>query len=520
MRTLTRRIVPVASVASMLLFTESAFSQCSSLIPNAVGIWRSDNFDFTNFTIPVPPYLAATPGYRAWQVLPAELCTYYRCGTGKRELDFRGIEFNVVYNNPIPLAFDTPDILITDQLVPVAPPVTTRVGPAPLAVGLTFLGAPNAIPGGLAGAGLVHRLSYIKAGAPFVVSPGSMGVAAVWLNYEMQFGHGSSLEFVATTTEPVGTFTDADNSFSGYSVPPALTPVTWPNFIFGGSPCSGEFCITWLFDQSMIQPVRNAKMVGGVIPPALGGGVYPPGFHFTFDDGRGSIISTAGDTISYNGNSSRGYPATAAGAPSCNTWLVPFVMFEGDVIGLPFTDPPPELWLTGPSYIYKQSVADWVDDAIVLFGGAPGLGVALDVNKCYLGLWLGIDLAPLLNITMFINSITFADVSSPQWAGPSVCVYDSIKNPAGLISRNLINSAGSPYDPASVPLVFREHRTLVNAPQSGYTPIMPIAGAPPGSVGFGTVPPLALGLSFGIQCWVFDSGQVIDVTNVAITRFQ
>lgn len=502
------------------LMHSNAWSQCSLNIPNAIGIWRSDGFNFKKFVIPPPtsPYAAApTNGHTVWQVLPAELCTYFRTGLGanarNRELDFRGVEFNVTYSNGIPIAFNSPNVLITDMLVPILA-TPTRYAPSPSAVGLTFVGGINAIPG--SSINKYWRLSYIKGGAPFVVTPGMAGIAFVWQDYETQFGSGKSLEMATTTNEPALTATDADNSFSGYT-PNLGTPKIMANFGLGGSN-SGEFCITWFFDQSMIQPIKNATLatLTSIVP---GGGLYPRPYSIICDDGRGALFPFTGDVVSYSGNSNRGYPATAAGAPGSNDWLIPFVLFSGDIT---VVDPLPEIWSTGGNnYIYKEKVSKWIDDLIVAFGGSPGFGGVVSPFGANFGLWLGVDFPAFLDPLVLVNGITFADISAgPQWAGPEACTYDSILNLGGQFCRNLVNMAGSPYALPFLGLGLREHRTLINLPQAGYSPLVTVPGT--GMLGFGKVPISLFPNTFSIQCWVYDTGigKIVDTTNVAITRLQ
>lgn len=495
-------------VASLLAFPVSA--QCSTA--NAVGIWRSDNFNFTNFTI-TPGYPAGTAGNRVWQVLPPELCIFFKCGSGNRELDFRGVELNVTYKVVKAGGFDAPKLLITDQLISV-PGTPTRYGPAPAASGFSFPSVPAAVNG--SSPNLIYRLVYNITGSPFVVKPGTKGVAFVWEDYESQYGSGNSLQIVATTTEPVGTGTDADHSYSGYTPKSTGILTTLANFNIGGQPKSGEFCITWYFDQSMIQPIRNSFTVTGAIPASKGGGAYPAGIiHITSDDGRGALFPQAGDIVSYSGNSN---VPPVMGSPR---WFVPFVLYSGSVAGFPF-EPAPETWASGDSYIYKQTVQDWFSDASTLFTGSP-LSPTGGPTNCNFGIWLGVDLPLLFNATVLVESLNFADVTSVRWAGPTLCVYDQIKNPAGVLDRNLVNMAGSPYaPPLSVGL--REQRSLLSpfSAQVGYSPIEPAAGGPPNSVGFATVPASLYPNTFSIQCWILSlgGGASIQTTNAVILRLQ
>ncbi|MBI3819799.1 MAG: hypothetical protein HY286_13975 [Planctomycetes bacterium] len=514
-----------AAGASMLLFAGGAIAQCSKTTANAVGIWRSDSFKFEPYSIPVPggslPYAAGTARYSVWQVLPAELCTYFRCGNGNRELDFRAVEFNVSYTSAALQNYDSPKITITDILMPV-PATPTRCCPVPNAPGLTFWPTPNFITGG--SPGCHYRVYLKKGGPPYVVSPGTAGLAFVWEDYEIQYGQGNSLQIDRTTMEPAATLTDADNSFSGYTIPTIVggslvyAPTTMPNFGTVATPLSGEFCVTWYFDQSMIQPIKNAHNVTGAMP---GGGVAPASIvSISGDDGRGALFPFKNDIISYMGNTHAGFTAAGSGGFSNTTFLIPLVFYSGFTIP-PIFDPNPENWKTGPAFIYSKTVTSWLSDLGV------NNAASYDPNKCYLGLWLGVDLAaPLIDASLVNFSLTFTDISA---ATPTYCMYGSITNPGGPAARNLVNTAGSPYCAPFNGLGKREHRTFFTN-QSGMTPLSnPTIGTPPFAlppgeafVGLGQDPASLPGQTFGIQCLVLDANtfKFIDTTNVALMRAQ
>jgi hypothetical protein len=272
-----------------------------------------------------------------------------------------------------------------------------------------------------------------------------------------------------------------------------------------------EHAVSFLFDQSLIQPIKAPKVAtaGDVMP---GGGAYP-GIPFPIftDDGRGAMRPSAGDVASYLGEANHAPPTFGS------VWFVPFTLFSGDIgAPNPLGDPVPENWvddggIAQPAFIYAMSEQKYIDDLAFLLSAAP-VGAALNPANSTLGLWLGVDLPGLLNVTALLNGIGIADVSAgPQWAGPEVLRYDSVANPGALLGVN-VDNLGTKVAEVKHPV----------APVSGYTPIVPQGG---GFVGIGAVPigPVLTGQSFYVNCWMLDlaspSGgfgpfKIVDLSNI------
>jgi hypothetical protein len=277
-----------------------------------------------------------------------------------------------------------------------------------------------------------------------------------------------------------------------------------------------EFVVTHLFENAVIQPIKNATIVtaGGTI---LGGGGPPAAFTVQYNPGRGAIHAAAGDTIAYNGNSRLGNPVQ--GVLSL-MYFTPFVLYSGDLgPGDPVASfyGTGETWNSGPAFIYGSPLRSWIDDFCIISGACPvGTGAIVNPANSSWALWEGIDLvAGALNFNVLVNGLAFADVSSgPSFAGPTTVAFDSAAAPLGLMARNpagnlLIQGAGG------VPITTTsEFATLLN-PQAGYTPA--VVGK-----AFGTYPGGLGGNYFAIQCWMMDLGlnQVVAMTNAAVVRLQ
>lgn len=502
-----RYVLPAA-----LLTAGSAFAQAGAAVPNAVGLWNSSLFGFFGWFIGTG-FPAGTAGNQMWQSLPPELTTYHRNGSALRQLDVRGFEMNVTHFTAGGGLYDTPRMQVRNAIPGFAggtrwtPGATVYADLASIPLGINAVGT---------AAGTTFRVSMdLGAGGAVAVptAPGGSGdaILAVWQDFQKQLGDGFGLYAVASSTEPTAGI--AGTSYSGGSTNAGQ------NFILPNVPFSGEWVWTWLLEQSMIQPVVNAEFISST-GNILGGGAPPVPFAVKMDDGRHGIYPVAGDAVSYNGNSTYGNPAPAAIG---TTWFAPFVQFSGDVAAPGITDPLPEIWQSGPMYIYASPVAKYIDDICVLTGGClPGQGAILNPAGSFHGLWLGTDLPFLINITLLLNGLVFADVSSGfQWAGPSTMMYDSALNPGSLIGRNLANITGYVAANGAVLTGVREHRTLLAGPQSGYTPVSNAAPSPT-LLGFGVYPGALAGQTFAIQCWLLDMNilQIVDVSNVAVTRLQ
>jgi hypothetical protein len=500
---------------ALALTAGSVFAQQNVQIPNAIGVWNSNGFPiwawyYGNF------YPAGTTGYNAYQTLPPELTTYFTSvpSGSQRVLRFRGFEMQTTYglfsSHP---AYDSPGIEIHDSTVHPTQPLRWIPGPNTFA---TFAAVPNLIPGNLGFPTIVVGADLGPGGAVAVPAGNAGGGALVmvWKDYQVQFGDGNSLWILGTGNEPVTGPASATTGYSGIANPLG-------QFLIIPNPAgtSSEYVWTWLFENSVISPVRNARFVsaGGLI---LGGIINPAPFAFQMDDGRGGINPAFGSAISYNGNSKEGNPQPAAIG---TTWFAPFVLLSG-YLGFG-ADPATEGWNSGSFATDNTPVWKWADDFCALSGAcpSPGTGAVLNPANSTYGMWMGINLPFFLNLTVLLNNLLFADISSGfSWAGPSTLAYRSDVNPAGLLGRNLIALAGGGYftQTGGGLSATVEHRSILN-PQAGYSPIVPVAGGPPGTLGFGVHPGVSLvGSYVGIQCWMLDvtTNQVKDVTNVAVVR--
>lgn len=511
---------------AVLLTAGSAMAQAGAATPNAVGVWSSRAFGFVGWFIGTG-YPAGQGGNTMWQALPPELTTYFRSNTGAnpntRELDFRGVEMTVTHFNSFILAYDGPRIQVSAAKP--NPAQTQRWIPDNTVVGSPYVdiaSTPGLVVGG-SPAGTVYKLAFnIPAVRIPTVTPGGTGnaIMLVWQDYMKTLGDGNDLYVVSTSTEP-GAGGIQSVSYSGGSI------VSGQNFIvpngFPTATSSCEYCFTWLFEQSMIQMVKNAKIISQT-GQILGGGPPPAPFTVDYDDGRGAVYPNPGEAVSYNGNSTYGNPQPDGNFSS--TWFAPFVLFSGDVPVASPTDPTPETWDTGGNnYIYRQDVRDWIDDFCAITGACPpGTGAIINPSGSNWGIWMGIDLPNFVNITVLLNGIAFADINSIQWSGPISMAYDNPANLLGLLGRNLANVAGYLAANATPILGIKEHRTLLVGPQSGYTPVGGGAdlNGNGSQLGFGVNPGGLGGNTFAVQCWMIDLAitQVVDVTNVAEARLQ
>lgn len=504
-------------------------AQAGATTPNAVGVWSSRAFGFVGWFIGTG-YAPGSAGNNMWQALPSELTTYFRSNTGAnantRELDFRGVEMTVTHFNSAVLAYNGPRIQISAAKP--NPAQTQRWIPDNTVAGSPYVdiaSTPALVIGGTP-IGTVYKLAFnIPAVRIPTVKPSGVGNAImfVWQDYMKTLGDGNDLYIVSTSTEP-GAGGIQSVSYSGGSL------VSGQNFILpNGFPAltsSCEYCVTWLFEQSMIQMVKNSKLIS-TTGQILGGGAPPAPFTVDYDDGRGAIHPNPGEAVSYNGNTTYGNPQPALFVGDVtNTWFAPFTLFSGDVPVASPVDPTPETWDTGGNnYIYRQDVRDWIDDfCAVTSACGPGTGAIINPSGSNWGIWMGIDLPNFINITVLLNGIAFADINSVQWSGPVSMAYDAPANTLALLGRNLANIAGY-LDKNAIPqLGIREHRTLLVGPQSGYTPVAGGADLNGNgtALGFGFNPGGLGGQTFSVQCWMIDLNvtQVVDVTNVATARLQ
>lgn len=490
--------------AALLLLTSPAFAQN----PNAVGLWKTQSPTLSGLYIPsVTP---GTSGNYVFQCLPPDLITYFRpqSAGGKRELDFRGVEFKLltpanptgsVKNHLIPgweirraVQANAPN---EGNLIP-------YVNPQDATDGLyVYQPAPGSVNVPANSGGLVWAVKLFLPSAVAVPAGSSAGdgLAFRMLDYMKQYGSTAtapnSIMLVMTTNETANANV---SSYSGQQLQ-GQTSVLF----FNGT---WEFAITYYFNQSMIQPVKNATLLptGGTLPASI---QYP----VSMNDGHGAYTTSPGDVISYSGNSNKSLFPTLA---SSNVWLVPMYMFEGDTV--PGFDPAPENWVGNNgvpqlAYIYPIPLQKWLNDLGAIAGYiGPPLGSLLNPNNSTLGLWAGLDLPNFVNFGIAVNSLNFADVSAPAAAGPETQMYDLATNPTGIMVRNFGVFAGFQGE-------WRSHQT----PQRGYTPLTPVGS----NIGLGPHPglPQLVGMALLLQCWVYDVSappsinpvgvNIVDVTN-------
>lgn len=498
---------------AVLVTAGSVFAQVGVAVPNAIGVWDSSNFPFWAWYVGTG-FPAGTNGNNFFQALPPEVTTYFGSQNfgGLRLLRFRGYEMQVCTSffttNP---AYSIPQVEIHDAAI--NPSQTQRWVPG-VNIFVTLNEVVNAISGAPpAGFSIVIGADLGSGNAALVPAGNAAGGALVmvWQNLSHQYGDGFDLFGIGTGTEPTAGGIKSV-SYSGGQTNTGQTFIL-PN----PSGTSSEYCWTWLFENSMIQPVKNARFITST-GQILGGGGPPAPFTFSMNDGRGAYYPDFGDAVSYNGNSKEGNPLPGVLG---NTWYVPFVLYSGDIAA---GDPVPEPWNSGAFDVHAEGVQKWIDDFCAIGGACPpGTGAVINPANSTYGMWLGLDLPFFLNFNVLFNSLSFADTSSGiQWAGPTTLAHDSVTNPLGLISRNPINAGVSGYfdKTGAVLAKIGEHRSLLD-PQAGFSPVVPAAGGPAGTLGFGGHPGASVaGQSFGIQCWMlnFNTQKIVDVTNVAVVR--
>jgi hypothetical protein len=497
-------------LAAPLLLASAASAQVN---PNAIGIWRSDNPMFAYYVIPGIP--AGQTGNSVWACLPPDMITYFRpqAAGGLRELDFWGVELKVVTPpnttasakiHQIPgweirraVQANSPN---EGALIPFVDPQNPNNG---LFAKLTS-GGGISVAANTAAYNLYTVKNMLAASVPVPAgSAAGDGLAWMMVDYCKQYGSPATAQMTQTSLMMSCTQSETHGVNSpGYS----------GQTISGGMPTPGsnliEFCVTFFFEQSMIAPTKNAKLLppGGTLPASV---TVP----VAMDDGHGALTPSGGEWISYTANSNKSLKP----GNSTNVWLVPFMLFEGDVTsGL---DPAPENWVANGgavqnSFIHPMPLQKWLDDTVTLFGiiPPPNFSQTLNPGNSTLGLWLGVDLPNFININVLLNGFTLADASAPAFAGPETKMYDKPTNPTGVMVRNFA---------AWNTTLQGEMRTLQTA-QTGYTPILPLSAG--GDLGIGQHPglPQLAGLAFQMTCWVLDKQSpsspigynIIDMTNV------
>jgi hypothetical protein len=508
-----RYILPAA-----LLTAGSAMAQAGAAIPNAISVCNSNGFYniFWQFGTLFP---AGQLGNKMTQALPPELVTYYRAGVlGARELDSRGVEMEVLYDTGN-AAYSTPRWQVRDTIP--HPNNAQRWAPG-ATIYVDIPSVPNIIPGGFAFARFRIAITYPAVPVPTAPAGSSAALMMVWEDWSSQYGDGNDLHPLSSVNEPTTGGIRAVSYSGGQTA-------GGQNFILpnaNGGLNSSEFGWTTFWEQSMIQMVINSTLISGT-GTILGGGGAPAPFTVQMTDGRAAIHPNVGDVISYNGNSSYSNPLPGGGVGT--TWFAPFVSFEGDIPDPNGSnDPAPEVWRSASTvYIHRVLVADWVNDFCTLSAqcAAPSTGLTLSPLGANFALWMGLDLANgFFNLGAFFNGVTFADVSSFQWAGPTSRMFDSILNPAGLVVRNPVNvGATAAFVDATGTLIpgIKEMRTFVVGPQAGWTPL---SVGPSPFLGFGAHPGGATvsGRTFSAQCWMIDLSVtlLVDMSNVATCKLQ
>jgi hypothetical protein len=483
--------------------------------PNAIGIWNSNG-------IPPGTLIAGafngpdgTTGNKAWKVLSSEVTNYFRnIGSGSaRTIDFRGLDFYMA----VPQAStgspsEVPAIDLVDGIQPGNAPFFGHFIPNPTPT--VFASFPSALWGAnpIGAAVFFHYVTVTPTAVPSGAAAGS-ALCAVFKDY---FKTGTNANqktwLLMSFIESLGPSTSNDAS--------GFTTAAGANFVFGGN---FEYAVSFLFDQSMIAPIKNARLASGT-DTMPGGGAYPAIFAPVIcDDGKGALRPLPGDSLSWMGNSNTASP------PNVNApWLVPFTYWSGDAggpPGPPFTpDPTPEDWVDDNGvvqnmYIHTMSEQKYVDDLADLFSQAH-IGAALNPINSTRGLYLGTDMSPplaggFLNISAVLDGIAMADISTPLFGGPELLRYDSVLNPGGFIGINLDN-LGTKTAEVKNPL----------APATGWTVINSLGGQ---LVGYVDIPLAAVltGTSYSINCWVLDEAapfgfgpfKVNDLTNIIRVQF-
>lgn len=515
-----------ASIAALTCATSLAFGQTPS--PNAIGMWRSDDFSKVQ-TFNLNGVAAGGTGTHLWTVLPPDVLTYFRSqgALAKRELDFRGISFYLF----CPTAggakqHNIPKIELR-RAVQAAAPNQGRWVPSPTAGGLllTF----NAVSAGTLTANNIYAIDYmlpvawqVPTGVTSVVTPSSTsagdGLCLRMVDYLSQYGSGTSVQVLMTTHESA--FPAGGGPMSGITTTAGGNQ--WMDTAFVTPLPTHEWLFTFYFDQSMITPTKNTTQIqaGGLLPGTTQ--VLPPvlnpgsGFAVSCDDGRGALYPKPGEIVSWSINSNVGAKLGPTGAGQ--VWLIPFMMFEGDVLP---SDPAPENWVGNngvaqPAYIYPMPLKNWLNDLDLLLGTpSPTLGNNLNPNNSTLGLWLGVDLANgFVNVSLLLNGLGLSDITQGlSWGGPETKAYDSVLNATGNLGRNLTKFGTR----------VSEFKTLTK-PQIGYTPVVPsLFVANSFGLDYPTGLPFSIGgLSFYITCWEMDIASptnpfvfnIIDMTTV------
>ena len=179
-----------------------------------------------------------------------------------RQLHFRGIEFSTTYgffgSSP---TYAGPKVEIRDAVVNpnFAPAIRYIPGPNLYA---TFTSIPGLVPGGATTPPIVRICYDLGPGFSVVVPAGSssgLGLAAVWFDMA-PIPAGQGLMILGSGLEPMTW--PASASFSG------VTDLAGNSVLLPNPGFSSEYTFTWLFEDSMIQPVRNAKLLpaGSQIP--------------------------------------------------------------------------------------------------------------------------------------------------------------------------------------------------------------------------------------------------------------
>ncbi|MFN0206007.1 MAG: hypothetical protein ACKVS6_06800 [Planctomycetota bacterium] len=531
---------PSLALAAMMSFAGFAGAQ-GTLTTNALGLWRSDS-GLSNQITPTMGVAQGATGNHYFQILPPDVLTYYKSQTsgGARTLDFRGVGILVT----VPTAGGGKSHLVPRmdirRAIPAPTPNEGRLLPDMSTAGLyVVFGEFNL---GVQPANTTFYVNYtLPTSVTFPVgAPTSVGVPATnalgegicWRAINVQSQHGTaggSLLHRLTTNESAFGANGPLSGITFAAAPPNPAATVWMDQVtVGGNPTlNHEWCVTFFFDQSMIAPIKNAFKLpnGGTIAGGtpLPTSLYPSngGFAITCDDGRGALSPKPGDVISYSINSNQTTKLGPTGAG--NVWLVPFVLFDGDVVP---TDPLPEDWIGSGgvpqlSHIYPMPLQNYLDDLAAVLGvGGPGFGAQLNPNNSTLALWLGTDqLNGYFNPTALVNGLGLTSISTgPAFGGPETKMYDSVTNPTGVMGRNLYQFGTRTG----------ELKTL-SVPQTGYTPVVQSSNPLYIGMEYPILNPNTLGgRSFYVTCWILDLASptnpfvlnIIDMTSVLKFSFQ
>ncbi|MBI3820466.1 MAG: hypothetical protein HY286_17385 [Planctomycetes bacterium] len=412
---------PITILPFFLILTSAALAQTNTLTPNAIGLWRSDSTEFVALDLGVAP---GQLGFSVWQTLPPDALSYFN-QIGQRNLTFRGFEVALYSASNILQLTPTLQLVKAKQ----APaPSEGRLLPDPSMVYASFSSTPLGVfPAGAQ----LHVALVLGQGQGVTVPAGDSigsGLCAYVRDYQSINGSNGLLAMYSPGNESGPPY-----SLSGVTLNNGQSFWNDQLHISNSTPAvvrangkqfdRHELEVTYLFDEPMVQPLRNATVV------TLSGWTM-----ITADDGRGAFRPGTGDVLSYSINSH-----FSEANPSITYECYPMVMYEDDVAGT-LTDPAPENWVGNfggmeKSYIFDNSYCDWWTNA------PPHTGTCPDVTGLHTAIWLGkcSSCSPVLtNSTILANSTIFE--TFPYSGSELLCIDTGAPWPLnlGTFGRNLI----------------------------------------------------------------------------------